>query len=58
MERAVQQLHPLELSCERPQELPRAPVLNPGAPVYRPRRDAAVAAGLRVQEIAEHEQNQ
>lgn len=60
LERAVQQLYSLELFCDRPQlqEPPRAPVLNPGAPVYTPRRDAAVAAGLRVQEIAQHEQNQ
>ena len=43
LERAVQQLHP-----------PRAPLLNPGAPIYKPRRDAAVGAGLRVQEIAQH----
>ena len=56
LERAVQQLHPLELSCNRPllQEPPRAPLLNPGAPIYKPRRDAAVGAGLRVQEIAQH----
>ena len=33
LERAVQQLYLLELSCDRPQELPRAPILNPGAPV-------------------------
>ena len=49
-ERAVQQLHPLELSCDRPLEPPRVPVLNPWAPVYKPGRDAAVAAGIRVQE--------
>ena len=61
LERAVQKLlYPPELFCDRPQlqEPPRAPVLNLGTPVYKPRRDAAVAAGLRVQEIAQHEQNQ
>ena len=58
LERAVQQLYPLELSCDRPQAPLRAPVLNPEAPVYKPRRDAAVAAELRVQEIAEYDQNQ
>lgn len=60
LERAVQQLYSLELFCDRPQlqEPPRAPVLNLRAPIYKPRLDAAVAAGLRVQEIAQNEQNQ
>ena len=39
-ERAVQQLYPLELSCDRPQEPPRALLLNTGVLVYKPRRDA------------------
>ncbi|KAL9957559.1 hypothetical protein ACROYT_G039201, partial [Oculina patagonica] len=56
LERAVQQLYPLELSCDRSQEVPRPP-LNPEACVFRPRRDAAVAARLRVADIAEREQN-
>ena len=58
LERALQQLYPPELSCDRPQEPPRAPVLKTGVPVYKPRRGAAVATGLRIKEIAEHEQNQ
>ena len=53
LERAVQQLYPLELSCDRSREAQRPP-LNPEASVFRPRRDAAVAARLRVQELAEH----
>ena len=56
LERAVQQLYPLELTCDRSREAPRPP-LNPEASVFRPRRDAAAAAGLRVQEIAQHEQD-
>ena len=56
LERAVQQLYPLELSCDKSTEAANPP-LNPEAPVYRPRRDAAVAARLRVQEIAELDQD-
>lgn len=58
LERAVQQLYPLELSCDKKQPVPAIlnPELNPEATTFRPGRDAAVAAGLRVQEIAEDEQ--
>ena len=44
LERPIQHLYPLELSCD------------PTAPVFRPRRDAAVAASLRIQEVAEEEE--
>ena len=56
LERAVQQLYPLELSCDKSTEAENPP-LNPEAPAFRPRRDAAVAARLRVQEIAERDQD-
>jgi len=56
LERAVQQLYPLELSCDKVREAPRPP-LNPDTSVFRPKRDAAVAARLRVQDIAEREQD-
>ena len=56
LERAVQQLYPLELSCDKFREAPRPP-LNPDASVFRPKRDAAVAARLRIQDIAEREQD-
>ena len=56
LERALQQLYPLELSCDKFREAPRPP-LNPDASVFRPKRDAAVAARLRVQDIAEREQD-
>ena len=46
LERAVQQLYPLELSCDVEQPIPPV-VMNPQAPVFRPRRDAAVAARER-----------
>ena len=53
LERPINHLYPLELSCDR-----TAPVqvsLDPDAPSFRPRRDAAVAAQHRIQEVAEVE---
>lgn len=51
VERAVQQLYPSELLCDRQQ--PRPAAMNPQVPPFRPRRDASVAARLRVQNIAQ-----
>ena len=52
LERAIQHLYPLELTCLQPSS-----TLNPTAPEFnynaRPRRDAAAAAAVRVQQIAE-----
>ena len=48
LERAVQQLYPLELSCDRTDAR-----LNPEAEPYRPRRDAAVAARHRIADAAQ-----
>ena len=45
LKRAVQQRYPLELSRNSP---PPATPLNPAAPPFRPHRDAAVAAKLRI----------
>ena len=56
LERAVQQLYPLEPSCDKPREVPKPP-LNPEARAFRQKRDAAVAARLRVQNIAERDQD-
>ena len=42
VERAVQQLYPSELFCDRQQ--PRPAAMNPQVPPFRPRRDASVAA--------------
>ena len=52
LQRAIQHLYPLELSCDRPPPN-KAPsqALNPSAPSFRPRRDAAVAAVLRNRDI-------
>ena len=53
IERAVQYLYPIELSCDRPR--PQLAELNPQAQPFRPRREAAVAARVRVQNIARNE---
>lgn len=54
VERAIQQLYPLELSCDRQMSALQAG-MNPEAAPYRPRRDATVAARLRLQEITQEE---
>ena len=56
LERAVQQLYPLELSCDKEEPVPAT--LSPEAETFRvrPKRDAAVAAELRVEEIVEEEE--
>ena len=43
LERPMQHLYPLELSCDRTTDKPKAP-LNAEAPTFRSTRDAAVAA--------------
>ena len=52
LERAIQHLYPLELTCSQPSSAlsPTAPEFNYNA---RPRRDAAAAATVRVKQIAE-----
>ena len=56
LERAIQQLCPMKLSCDRIQE-PQAPVLNPTARVFTP-RSAAVAATECIKAIADKEEQQ
>ena len=46
VERPVQLLYPLELSCDEDNNREKAVTLNPDAAVFRPRRDAAAAAEL------------
>ena len=50
LERAVQHLYPLELTCSQ-----LSSTLNPAAPDFnvRPKRDAATAAAVRIQELSE-----
>ncbi len=53
LERAVNHLYPLELSCDRTESVPVQ--LDPKAPSFRPRRDAAVAARERIKEVTRME---
>ena len=57
MERPVQFLYPVELSCDDAQEPSKTVMLNPEAPEFRkrPRRDAAIAASVRIGEVAGQE---
>ena len=55
LERAVQQLYPLELSCDIIHPKGNKRELNPTVEEFRPRRDAAAAARARVQDIIEEE---
>ena len=54
MERAVQLLYPLELTCDKVTGTPAAP-LDPSAPTFRPRRDAAFTARHRIRDLAQDE---
>ena len=54
LERPIQHLYPLELSCDNSVQNPPVP-LNIEAQVFKPRRDAAEAARLRMQQITEDE---
>jgi hypothetical protein len=53
LERPIQHLYPLELSCDRREANPV--VLDPEAPPFRPKRDAAVAAELRNNDILQND---
>ena len=56
LERAVNHLYPLELSCDTSQTyIPERKQLNPVAPEFRPVRNAAAAAKLRIQDIAQEQ---
>ena len=56
LERPIQHFFPLELSCDKENVQRDTATLNPTAPLFRPGRDAAVAARLRMQEVAEEEE--
>ena len=55
LERAVQQLYPLELTCDCSPPVVTEP-LNHDAEPFRPRRQAAVEAENRIKEIASNEE--
>jgi len=50
IERPVQHLYPLELTCDM---TVATAALNPTVPAFTPRRNAAVAARSRIQELAQ-----
>ena len=58
LERPVQHLYPLEITYDKdtaafsPRQAPSVQ-LDPSVPAFRPRRDAAVAARARIQELNE-----
>ena len=59
LERPVQHLYPLELSCDQVRDVhTEAPITdsNTNTPTFRPRRDASVAARARIQDLADDEQ--
>lgn len=54
LERPIQYLYPLELTCDKTPETAAAPArLSTEAPVFRPRRDAVVTANLRIHDAIE-----
>jgi len=55
LERSVQHLYPLELECDL-SPLVADPRLNPQAQDFRPKRDAASAARVRMRQVADAEQ--
>ena len=50
LERAVQHLYPLELACDKTPPPNKPTPLNPRAPIFRLKRDAAAANDLRIQD--------
>ena len=62
LERPVQHVYPLEITCDKKTVTvsPRQATsvqLDPSAAAFRPRRDAAVAARARIQELNEYNQD-
>ncbi|XP_028404020.1 uncharacterized protein LOC114526635 [Dendronephthya gigantea] len=61
LERAIQHLYPLELSCditkpEKEDDRDMDPRLDPSVGEFRPKRDAAAAAAIRIRENAGDEE--
>ena len=52
LERPVQHLHPLELSCDGPGRKKESSNLIPEVRLFRPRRNAEFVTGLRIQYAA------
>ena len=56
LERPVQHLFPLELACDNPVQVQNTTDPNPEPRRSRSGRDAAVAAGLRIQDALQEEE--
>ncbi|XP_044169521.1 uncharacterized protein LOC122953641 [Acropora millepora] len=56
LERPIQHLYPLELSCDDPENVARPTQLDAQAPVFRLRRDAALAARIRFRDMLQDEE--
>ena len=56
LERPMQHLYPLEMSCDDPENVARPSQLDAQAPVFRPRRDAALAARIRFRDVLQDEE--
>ena len=59
IERPVQFLYPVELSCDRKATRKDTPTqeLNPEAVIFKPKREAAILAGQRIRELSEEDQD-
>ena len=57
LEKAIQHLYPLELSCDVAVTRPKSTKLRVDVPEFKPKRDAAAIANCRIQDIAENGQN-
>lgn len=53
LERALQHMYPMELSCQREED--REPKFNLSTPESKPKRNAGVAAKIRVSEVTNYE---
>ena len=53
LERAVQHLYPLELSCDVTVTKPRTTELRVDVAEFRPKRDAAAVANCHIQDITD-----
>ncbi|XP_044174273.1 uncharacterized protein LOC122957892 [Acropora millepora] len=56
LERPIQHLYPLELSSDDPKNVARPSQLDAQAPVFRPRRYAALAARIRFRDVLQDEE--
>ena len=58
LDRVVQHLYPLELSCDVSKPKNNTPNLDRTVQAFKPKRDAAAAAMIRFQEIAKEKEKE